>query len=126
TLLLQRQQADHAEQVRVQGLGMVRSLAALPLAVLAPGTGQPGVLESILAYRDNPDFAYAAVTGADGRSLAEVASAGALVPPSAPLALTGFAERVIPAGQNGRAIREFHGPLASADAKTQVRIGYFE
>jgi len=126
TLLLQRQQADHAEQVRVQGLGMVRSLAALPLAVLAPSTGQPGVLESILAYRDNPDFAYAAVSGADGRSLAEVASAGALVPPSAPLALTGFAERAIPAGQNGRAIREFHGPLASADARTQVRIGYFE
>ena len=126
TLLLQRQQADHAEQVRVQGLGMVRSLAALPVAVLAPGTGQPGVLESILAYRDNPDFAYAAVTGADGRSLAEVASAGALVPPSAPLALSGFAERAIPAGQNGRAIREFHGPLASADARTQVRIGYFE
>ena len=30
TLLLQRQQADHAAQVRVQGLGMVRSLAALP------------------------------------------------------------------------------------------------
>lgn len=126
TLLLQRQQTEHAEQVRAQGLGMVRSLAALPVSVLVPGKGAPGVLDSILAYRDNPDFAYAAVTAADGRSLAEVASAGALVPPAAPLALTGFAERALPAGQNGRAIREFHGPLASADAKTQVRIGYFE
>jgi signal transduction histidine kinase len=126
TLLLQRQQTEHAEQVRAQGLGMVRSLAALPASVLVPREGAPGVLDSILAYRDNPDFAYAAVTAADGRSLAEVASAGALVPPAAPLALTGFAERAVPAGQNGRAIREFHGPLASADAKTQVRIGYFE
>ena len=126
TLLLQRQQTEHAEQVRAQGLGMVRSLAALPASVLVPAKGAPGVLDSILAYRDNPDFAYAAVSAADGRSLAEVASAGALVPPPAPLALTGFAERAIPAGQNGRAIREFHGPLASADDKTQVRIGYFE
>lgn len=126
TLLLQRQQAEHAEQVRAQGLGMVRSLAALPASVLVPAQGAPGVLDSILAYRDNPDFAYAAVSAADGRNLAEVASAGVLVPPSAALALTGFAERAIPAGQNGRAIREFHGPLASADEKTQVRIGYFE
>ena len=126
TLLLQRQQTEHAEQVRAQGLGMVRSLAALPASVLVPAKGQPGVLDSILAYRDNPDFAYAAVSAADGRSLAEVASAGALVPTAAPLAFTGFAERAIPAGQNGRAIREFHGPLASADEKTQVRIGYFE
>jgi signal transduction histidine kinase len=126
TLLLQRQQTEHAEQVRVQGLGMVRSLAALPVSVLVPPKGAPGVLDSILAYRDNPDFAYAAVTAENGRSLAEVVSAGALVPASAPLALTGFAERVIPAGQNGRAIREFHGPLAGADEKMQVRIGYFE
>ena len=126
TLLLQRQQSAHAEQVRAQGLGMVRSLAALPVAVLAPGKGTPSVLDSILAYRDNPDFAYAAVSFEDGRNLTEVASAGALIPPAVPLTLTGFAERLIPAGQNGRAIREFHGPLASADPKMQVRIGYFE
>ena len=126
TLLLQRQQNDHAEQVRTQGLGMVRSLAALPAAVLVPGSGQPGVLDSILAYRDNPDFAYAAVSLDNGRNLAEVANAGAIVPPPAALALTGFAERTIAPGQNGRAIREFHGPLASADQKMQVRIGYFE
>jgi signal transduction histidine kinase len=125
-LLLQRQQTEHAEQVRVQGLGMVRSLSALPLSVLAPGKGAPSVLDSILAYRDNPNFAYAAVSLDNGRNLAEVASAGALVPPPAPLAVTGFAERAIPAGQNGRALREFHGPLASADEKIQVRIAYFE
>jgi signal transduction histidine kinase len=126
TLLLQRQQTEHAEQVRAQGLGMLRSLAALPATVLVPARGAPGVLDSILAYRDNPDFAYAALTLENGRNLAEVASAGALVPPAVPLALTGFAERSIAAGQNGRAIREFHGPLASADQKMQVRIGYFE
>jgi signal transduction histidine kinase len=126
TLLLQRQQALHSDQVRAQGLGMVRSLAALPPAILVPAQGRPGVLDSVLAYRDNPDFAYAAVSADNGRNLAEIASPGTLVPAAAPLAVTGFAERVVAPGQNQRAIREFHGPLASADGRLQVRIGYFE
>jgi signal transduction histidine kinase len=126
TLLLQRQQAQRAEQVRVQGLGMVRSLSALPSSILAPAQGRPGVLDSVLAYRDNPDFAYAAVSADDGRNLAEVASPGVIVPASAPLAVTGFDERLVAAAQNQRAIREFRGPVASAAGRMQVRIGYFE
>ena len=127
-LLLQRQQAADAAHLRVQGLGMVRSLAALPVAVLAPGPGQPGVLNSVLAYRDNPDFAYAAVTGANGRNLAEAASPGTLVPAGVPPStLAGFAERSMPAAENKRAIREFYGPLASVDGQAlMLRIGYFQ
>jgi signal transduction histidine kinase len=125
-LLLQRQQAQRAEQVRVQGLGVVRSLSALPASILVPAQGRPGVLDSVLAYRDNPDFAYAAVSAEDGRNLAEVASPGVIAPPSAPLAVTGFDERIVAAAQNQRAIREFRGPLASAEGRLQVRIGYFE
>jgi signal transduction histidine kinase len=125
-LLLQRQQAQRAEQVRVQGLGVVRSLSALPASFLVPAQGRPGVLDSVLAYRDNPDFAYAAVSAEDGRNLAEVASPGVIVPPGAPLAVTGFDERIVAAAQNQRAIREFRGPLASAESRLQVRIGYFE
>jgi signal transduction histidine kinase len=125
-MLLQRQQAEHAQQVRAQGLGMVRSLAALPASVLAPAQGRPGVLDSVLAYRDNPDFAYAAVSTGDGRNLAEVAGPGVVLPPAAPLAVTGFDERVVAPGQNQRAIREFRGPLASAERRLQVRIAYFE
>lgn len=126
TLLLKRQHSDQAEQVRAQGLGMVRSLAALPAASLLAPQGQPGVLDSLLAHRDNPDFAYAAISAEDGRNLAEVASPGTIVPPAAPLALAGFDERPVGPGQNPRAIREFRGPLASADARLQLRIGYFE
>jgi signal transduction histidine kinase len=125
-LLLQRQQAQRAEQVRVQGLGVVRSLSALPASILVPAQGRPGVLDSVLAYRDNPDFAYAAVSAENGRNLAEVASPGVIVPPGAPLAVTGFDERLVAADQNQRAIREFRGPLASAEGRLQVRIGYFE
>lgn len=126
SLLLERQHTEQAEQVRAQGLGTVRSLAVLPASVLLPPPGQPGVLASLLAGRDNPDFAYAAISGEDGRNLAEVASPGAIVPPAAPLALASFDERSVAAGQNTRAIREFRGPLASPDARLQLRIGYFE
>jgi len=103
TLLLQRQRTDQAEQMRVQGLGAVRALAALPADVLLPQPGQPGVLASLLAGRDNPDFAYAAISGEDGRNLAEVASPGAIVPPAAPLALASFDERSVVPGQNSAA-----------------------
>lgn len=127
-LLLQRQQAADARHLREQGLSIVRSLAALPAAVLAPGPGHPGVLNSVLAYRDNPDFAYAAVTGADGRNLAEATSPGTLVPPgAAPTMLSGFAERTVASPENGRTLREFYGPLASTDGKPlMLRIGYFQ
>ncbi|UVW28722.1 PAS domain-containing sensor histidine kinase [Massilia sp. H6] len=124
-LLLQRQQAAQADQVRIQGLGMVRSLAALPAAMLVPGDG-PGVLDSVLAHRDNPDFAYAAVSTDEGRNLAEFASPGALIPAAVSLALTGFDERRIDASARQRAIREFRGPVANAENRLQVRIGYFE
>jgi signal transduction histidine kinase len=127
-LLLQRQHAADARHLREQGLGMVRSLAALPVALLAPGPGQPGVLNTVLAYRDNPDFGYAALTGADGRNLAEAASPGTLVPAGAPIpALAGFGERVVRSPDNGRPVHEFFGPVASLDGKVlQLRLGYFQ
>jgi len=127
-LLLQRQRTDDAAQLRMQGLGLVRSLATLPVAMLAPPPGQPGVLNSVLALHDHPDFAYAAVTGANGRNLAEAASPGTVVPPGTAMpALAGFAERPLAAGDNSRAIREFYGPLASVDGSPlQLRIGYFQ
>jgi signal transduction histidine kinase len=127
-LLLQRQQAADARHLREQGLGMVRSLAALPVALLAPGPGQPGVLNTVLAYRDNPDFGYAALTGADGRNLAEAASPGTLVPAGAAIpALAGFGERVVRSPDNGRPVHEFFGPVASLDGKVlQLRLGYFQ
>ncbi|HEX8480079.1 MAG TPA: PAS domain-containing sensor histidine kinase [Telluria sp.] len=127
-LLLQRQQAADARHLREQGLGMVRSLAALPVALLAPGPGQPGVLNTVLAYRDNPDFGYAALTGADGRNLAEAASPGTLVPAGAAIpVLAGFGERVVRSPDNGRPVHEFFGPVASLDGKVlQLRLGYFQ
>ena len=127
-LLLQRQHTAQVEHVRIQGLGMLRSLVALPVATLAPEGKQPGILNSIFAYRDSPDFAYAAISAAGQGNLAEVVSPGVLVPAAAPHpALSGVAERVVASNQNARSIREFFGPLPSNDGRLlQVRIGYFQ
>ena len=128
-LLLQRQQSVHATQLRVQGVGMTRSLTALPLAILAPRAGDFSVLHLLLTYYDNPDFAYAAVTALNGAVLAEVASPGVLLPndplPTGTPAL--FGERRIVSGHEERAIREFYGPILDAGAvKAFVRVGYLE
>lgn len=126
SLLLQRQQTTEAAQVRIEGLGMVRSLAALPVSILVPPAGQRSVLEPLLSYRGNPNFAYAAIS-ANGRNVAEVAGAGAVVPPPSRSALAGFDERLVGAAGGQRAIREFYGPLAGADGQLlQLRIGYFQ
>lgn len=127
-LLLQRQQADAAAQLRVQGLATIRSLSALPVPVLVPRAGQYGVLDSVLASGGRRDFAYAAVTDASGRNLAEVAGPGMLVPPAAPLTLSGFAERSLASAQPGQGmLREFYGPVADPEGgRLQVRIAWLE
>lgn len=127
-MLLQRQQATESAQIRVQGLGTIRSLAALPVQILLPAAGQPSVLQSVLAYRDNPNFAYATITNAAGRNLVEVTGAGILVPAPAAPDLSGFSERMIaPVSGAQRTFREFSGPLATTDgSRLQLRVGYVE
>lgn len=128
-LLLQRQQAVHAAQIRVQGVGVTRSLTALPLDLLAPANRQASVLQSLFVSFDNPDFGYAAVVAVDGTILAQVTRPGILVPvtplPTGTASL--FGERMLPAhGEDGR-VREFYGPVIDAGSlKAFVRVGYFE
>ena len=127
-LMLQRQADAHATQIRAQGLGVTRSLSALPMSTLAPGKGRTSVLNSLFAFHDNPDFAYAAVTAPNGASLAEVARMGATVaggalPAGAPSL---FGERTIQVGAGARAVREFYGPvLDDGVLKGFVRVAYF-
>lgn len=130
-LLMQRQQRTHADQIRIQGLALTKSLSALQMETLAPRNGRPSVLLSLFAAHDNPDFAYAAVTGRDGAVRAEITSPGAVVvtapPPSGASSL--FGERALDGanGANGgRAVREFFGPVIEDGAvKGYVRVAYF-
>ena len=127
-LLVERQRATHDNQVRIQGLGLARSLTALPMATLAPAGGRPSVLLSLLAAHDNPEFAYAAVTGPAGAVVAEVTSPGAIVPkaPAPAGASSLFGERVLGAAGGERGVREFYGPVLEEGAvKGYVRVAFF-
>jgi signal transduction histidine kinase len=127
-LLVHRQHGTHADQIRIQGLNLTRSLSALPMETLAPRNGRPSVLLSLFAAHDNPDFAYAAVTGRDGAVRAEVASPGTLVvtAPAPGGASSLFGERALSTSPDGRSVREFYGPvIEDGDVKGFVRVAFF-
>lgn len=127
-LLLVRQQESQAAQVRVKGVGLVKSLGAVPLSLLNDRGTSGSLLGAVLAYHENDDFAYATIGDASGRVLAEVAGRGS-ISPNVPLpasAATGFGERDLPASGGGAALREFYGPLADQSTGTMyVRVGFY-
>lgn len=128
-LLFQRQQDTHAAQIRIQGVGVVRSLSALPIELLAPTGNNTSVLQQLPIYYENPNFAYAVVISPDERRLAEVTSPGALIPADALPTGTAslFGERTLQSPQEKRQIREFYGPvMEQGNLKAFIRIGYFE
>jgi signal transduction histidine kinase len=124
-----RQKENDMERMRVQGIGITRSLSLLPLDVLAPRAPGASVLHSMLVFHAYSDFAYALVTSHGGQALAEVASPGLIVPmtplPAATASL--FGERLLGIPQTGKKLREFYGPvMKDGEVTAFVRIGYFE
>lgn len=128
TLLVLRQQDSRALEVRAKGTSLARSLGTIPVSVLGGTTGA-GLLGTLFAYQDNGDLAYAAVTDAAGRTLADVAGRGTLIP-SAALpgdAATAFGERTLPAAGGAAPIREFYGPLLDrSQGQAFVRVGFHQ
>ena len=126
-LLVVRQQDSQAAQVRIKGVGLVKSLSTVPLALLTDNGKSGGLLAALLAYHDNGDFAYASIGDANGRTLAEVAGRGSITPTVAlPAgAANGFNERTLPARDGAGALREFYGPLADGSmGPLFVRVGF--
>ncbi|TWI69747.1 signal transduction histidine kinase [Pseudoduganella lurida] len=129
TLLIARQQDSKATQVRIKGVGLVKSLSGIPVPALQDGGKTAGLLNALLAYHDDGDFAYATITGADGHALAEVAGRG-VIPSSLALppgAATAPGERQLPGAGGMPPLREFYGPLADRSAGTAfVRVGFYQ
>lgn len=126
-LLVVRQQDSQAAQVRIKGVGLVKSLSTVPMALLTDNGKSGGLLAALLAYHDNGDFAYATIGDASGRTLAEVAGRGSMTPAVAlPAgAANGFGERTLPASDGAGALREFYGPLGDRGMGTLfVRVGF--
>lgn len=126
-LLVVRQQDSQAAQVRIKGVGLVKSLSTVPMALLTDNGKSSGLLAALLAYHDNGDFAYATIGDASGRTLAEVAGRGSMTPavPLPASAANGFGERTLAASEGATALREFYGPLADRSMGTLfVRVGF--
>jgi PAS domain-containing protein len=129
TLLVMRQHDSQAAQIRIKGVGLVKSLSTVPMQVLTNNGGNGGVLGALLAYHDNGDFAYATIGDAGGRILAEVAGRGSMTPSVAlpASAATGFGERDLKQHDATPALREFFGPLADrSGGQLFVRVGFYQ
>jgi signal transduction histidine kinase len=127
TLLVVRQQESRVAEVREKGLSLARSIGNIPVSLLdAKGPGL-GMLNTLFAYHDNGDFAYATVTDASGRTVTDVAGRGTFIPAAAlPAdASTAFGERSLPGVNGGGALLEFYGPLADrSQGPAFVRVGF--
>lgn len=119
---------EKIEQIRVQGVGLVRTFSMLPLPLLSPHNQAGGALQSLLAFAQPDAFAYGLVTSVDGKVLTQVAAPG-LIPSAAPLP-TGleslYGERELVASGNGRKLLEFYGPVIDSETVVAfVRLGYY-
>lgn len=129
TLLVVRQQDSRMAEVRAKGVSLARSLSTIPVQLLDNGKPGLGVLNTLFAYQDNGDLAYAAVADAGGRTLADVAGRGTFIPATAlPLdAATAFGQRSLPNKDGARGLIEFYGPLADrSQGQAFVRVGFYQ
>lgn len=126
-LVVHYQHEHRLDNIRSQGLSLVRALSAVPYDQLMPGGIQRGLLPVLRHSVRNNDFAYISIVGQDGRSLNEVAADGVIVPaallPAEPSAWLGETTVALPSA--GGLIIEFHAPLLNAgDLQGFVRLGY--
>ena len=80
-ILFDYQRDNRAELARAQGLDLVRLLGGMSWDELVPRQGRKGFLEILKRGQSNPDFAYGAVVGIDGKVATEVTRSGVIVPP---------------------------------------------
>jgi len=126
-LVFQSQHEHRLDDIRGQGVSLVRALSGVPFDQLVPGGTQQGVMQVLRHTSSNDDFAYVSIVDRDGRSVNEVASDGFIVPaaeiPEQPSAWLG--ETQIELLPYKRKIIEFHAPLLEAgDLQGFVRLGY--
>ncbi|UTW07124.1 PAS domain-containing sensor histidine kinase [Pseudomonas benzenivorans] len=127
-LLVQHLLQQERQQVREQGLSLIRTLSAMPADKLIPESARWGVLTAIHHSLKNSHFAYISLNAADGQVLAEEAAPG--VAPervkvsSEPASWHG--RRDVTLVDDSRPMTEFYAPvLAQGEFKALIRIAFF-
>lgn len=119
----------HRDNIRVQGVAMVRALSAVEMPRLAPASGARSLLTALTSVQRGDAFAYGAVVTKAGERVFETASPGIVVPAAImpTEAASWFGEQLRDSPGDGRKIREFYGPvLAHGELGGFVRVGYFD
>ena len=127
-LVFDYQHSSRLDNIRSQGVSLVRALSGVPFEQLAPGGSQHGVLQVLQHGADDDDFAYVSIVDNDGRAVSELAADGLIVPaariPAEPSAWLGETQLGLLPKQ--RKIIEFHAPLLeSGELQGFVRLGYY-
>ena len=125
--VLMFQTRQHAQQLRAQGSNLVRALANVPVAQLAPSPERPGMLRTLVGVQRSSDLVYALWVSPQGTPLAEVSAPGLGVPlapvPAEPAQW--FGERALSLPDDGAPVLEFHAPMMDQGALAGfVRLGY--
>jgi signal transduction histidine kinase len=121
-------QYDHRLQnIRSNGVSLVRAISGVPYTQLVPGGAQQGIVQILKYSTNNDDFAYVSVVNRDGHTVNEIASGAMIVPavtlPSQPSAWLGEAQHDL--GPDAQSIIEFHAPLfENGELQGFVRLGY--
>lgn len=116
------------EQIRVQGVALVRLLSSMTLPQVAPANGSRSALDLLSPMHSEGGFAYAQITDRDGRALREVTAPGVFPPEAVPAGRQPdgwFGERQLVDGE-GRVLREYFAPMLDGAVRiATVRVGFY-
>ena len=126
-VFFQYQHTQSIDQIRTQGVSLVRLLSSMPLKRLVPSQNQQGPLDLLRTTQTNSNFAYATVTNSQGIELAGSVATGISVPPveisSEPASW--HLERVISDDVTNRQFHEFYAPvIVDGERVAHTRVGY--
>ena len=128
-MLFANQQKAEMENIRKQGISLVKLLSQMSFDQIAPRTGKQGALSVLQHNQENTSFSYLVVDETNGKQLIEISTAGVIVPttpaPSSPSEWLG--EKTLSLAGSDQEVIEFHAPLFKGDEYAgNVRLGYFK
>lgn len=128
TLLFLYEKDAREQQIRAQGVRLVRLLSGMSVPLLEAKGEAKGVLGVLQQSQNDPDFAYAVIVDRDGRPLNEITREGTIVPPAPPPRNPSawLGERHLTVAGSGRTLTEFHAPLLmNGRLGGFIRLGYY-
>ena len=128
-ILFTNQQKAEMENIRKQGVSLVKLVSQMSFDLIVPQTGKQSALSVLQHNQENTSFSYLVVDETSGRRLIEISTAGVIAPstpaPSSPSEWLG--EKTLSLTSSGQEVMEFHAPLfKGGELAGNIRLGYFK